>query len=64
MLKYPEEVLVEKDERIKFLENLICPNGHDFQRSYKNMIFKEMWKKSNEVSKNNYMKAKEKAEIE
>ena len=31
---------------------------------YENMIFKEMWKKSNEVSKNNYMKAKEKAEIE
>ena len=42
MLKYPEEVLAEKDERIKFLENLICPNGHDFQRSYRNMIFKEI----------------------
>lgn len=34
------------------------------ERLYETMIFPVMWEKSNEVSKNNYLKAKEKAEAE
>ena len=36
------EVVNQRDKRIEFLENIICPNGHDFQPINDGIMYKEI----------------------
>ena len=36
------EVVNQRDKRIEFLENIICPNGHDFQPINGGITYKEI----------------------
>ena len=36
------EIVSQRDKRIEYLENIICPNGHDFQLINNGIMHKEI----------------------